>query len=127
MKVQVKVTPKIFIEAVGEKHTDVFEQAATMQEVFGAANKCGKCGCDDLRFIVRDDKEDNKYYELHCQNHKCRARLSFGQNKGAKEGTLYPRRTENKKKSIMGGKLETGDYLPDGGWLRWNKDKQVSE
>jgi hypothetical protein len=127
MKIQVRVNSKVFIEATGDTQTAIFEQAASLQEVFGAFDKCGKCDCEDLRFVVREDKEKNKYYELHCQAHQCRARLSFGQNKGDKLGAMYPRRQETKKQSVMGGKLQAGDWLPDDGWIRWNKGKQESE
>lgn len=125
MKVQVRVSPKVFIEGVGDTETDVFAQISSLQEVFGQFNKCGKCDCEDIRFVVREDSDENKYYELHCQNMKCRARLAFGQNK--KGGGLYPRRKETKNQSMMGGKLEPGDYLPNNGWIRWNKQKQCNE
>lgn len=125
LKAQVKITPKVFVEATGDTHVALFEQLASMQEVFGAFHMCGKCNGDELRFVVRTDKDDNKYYELHCQN--CFARLVFGANKGDKLGCLYPKRKENAKQSIMGGKLGAGAWLPDKGWLRWNKDKQESE
>jgi len=124
MKATIKVSPRVIIEAEGNTHTEVFEQAASMQEVFGVG-KCDKCKCEDLRFVVRTDDEENKYYELHCQNWKCRARLSFGQNKTG--GTLYPRRKETKKQSIMGGSVEANGWLPDNGWIRWNKEKNCSE
>lgn len=124
MKVQIKVSPRVFVEAVGDTHTAMFEQAAALQEVFACFDEqCGKCGSNDTRLVVRQDDESNKYYELHCK--KCYARLSFGQNKEG--GSLYPRRKETKKQSVMGGKLEAGAYLPDKGWIRWNKDKQESE
>ncbi len=113
MKVQVKVSPKVLVEADGETQTDVFQQLAALQEVFGRFDKCGKCGGTDLRFIVREDKDENKYHEIHCQNPECRARLAFGQNK--KGGGLFPKRKDG------------DNYLPDGGWLRWNKKKGVSE
>jgi hypothetical protein len=73
--------------------------------------------------VVREDTKKRKYFELHCQ--KCYARLSFGQN--IEGGTLYPRRKETEKQSVMRGKLKAGEYLPDQGWIRWNKDKQESE
>ncbi len=125
MKVQIKAAPRVFIEATGETHTALFEQAAALQEVFAAYDKCGRCNSENLRFVVRMDNEQNKYYELHCQAQGCRSRLSFGQNKEG--GTLYPRRKETKKKAVMGGKLEAGAWLPHNGWIKWNKDKQESE
>lgn len=125
MKVQIKVAPRVFVEATGDTHTVIFEQAAALQEVFGAYDKCVRCGGTELRFVVREDTEKNKYYELHCQAQGCRARLSFGQNKEG--GTLYPRRKETKNQTVMGGKLEAGAWLPRDGWITWNKDKQESE
>lgn len=127
-----KVTPDIFVVGEGETQTDVFEQLASLQEVFGAVEKCGVCGCSNVRLVVRK-VDGNSFYEAHCQNggtkekqwkDACRARLSFGQNKDDKKGMLYPRDKENKKKTVMKGKLKPGDYLPNGGWLRWNKDRE---
>lgn len=125
MKVQIKVSPKVFIEATGDTHTAIFENAAELQEVFGTYDKCRKCNGTDLRFVVREDSKQNKYYELHCQNFKCRARLAFGQSKVGHK--LYPKRKENEKQSMMDGQLKEGDYLPDGGWLKWDKEKGKSE
>lgn len=124
MKIQVKVTPKVLIEAEGNTHTELFAQIAELQEIFGQG-KCGKCECEDLRFVVRE-VDGNSFYELRCQNPKCRAVLSFGQNKdGAKKGNLFPHIKENKKGTIMG--LEPGTYLPNGGWLRYDAKTQKKE
>jgi len=124
MKVQIRVAPRVFVEATGETHIAVFEQMEGLQEVFSCFNKCGKCQSENLKFVKRT-QDKHTYYELHCR--KCYARLSFGQNDGDKTGSIYPRRKETKKQSVMGGKLEPNDYLPDDGWIRWNKDKQESE
>jgi hypothetical protein len=125
MKVIINISNKVAIEAEGATHKDIFEQIASLQEAFGAYDKCGKCGCDNLRFIVRTDEESNSYYELQCL--KCYAKLSFGQNKGDKNGNLYPRRFENKKKSVMKGNIEAGAKLPSDGWLKYNKEKDCLE
>ena len=90
MKVQIKVSPKVFIEATGDTHTAIFENAAALQEVFGTYDTCKKCNGTDLRFVVREDSKKNKYYELHCQNFKCREKLAFGQSKEGNK--LYPKR-----------------------------------
>ena len=124
MKVQLKINPSVFIQAEGKDHIEIFEQIEGLQEVFACYDKCGKCGSERLRFVKRVQGK-HTYYELHCQ--KCYARLSFGQNDEPKKGSLYPRRKETEKKSVMGGKLEPGERLPDNGWIRWNKDKQESE
>ena len=116
MQVQVAVSQNVSIMAQGESQADVFEQVAAMQEVVGPG-ECGKCKGTDLRFVVRE-VDGNKFFELRCLNPKCRAILSYGQNKGDKKGSLFPHIKENSKTSIMG--LEPGTYLPDGGWLRYD-------
>lgn len=124
MKVQLKVNSRVFIQAEGKDHVELFEQIEGLQEVFMAYDKCGKCGSEEIRFVKRTQGK-HVYYELHCQ--KCYARFSFGQNDEPKKGSLFPHTKEDKKKSKMGGKLEPGDKLPNNGWLRWNKDKQETE
>ena len=88
---------------------DGFSQLATFQEVFGET-MCGKCGSENLKFVVREN-EGNEYYELRCAD--CHARLAFGAHK--KGGGLFPRRKD-----------ADGNWLPDNGWTKWNpKTKSV--
>ena len=88
---------------------DLFAQLASFEEVFGET-ACGKCGSENLRFVVREN-DGNEYYELRCND--CGAKLAFGVNK--KGGGLFPRR-----------KNQDGEWLPDKGWTKWNsKTKQV--
>ena len=101
------------IEVEGEKQKDVFGELARAQEVFQHP-LCGKCKGEEIRFVVRHDKEDNDYYEMHCQNIRCRARLAFGQHKT--NGTLFPRRKDKE-----------GEWLPDNGWMRFNKETGKEE
>ena len=54
---------------------------------FTSEEKCGLCGSNNLRFVVRN-VEGNDYYELRCVD--CGALLAFGQHK--KGGTLFPKR-----------------------------------
>jgi len=96
----------ITLEAEGTTHKEVFKELSDLQEVFDHKN-CGKCDGDNLRFIVRN-VEDNDFFELHCANRNCRARLSFGQHK--KGGSLFP-----KRKDAEGG------WLNNNGWLVYNK------
>lgn len=90
----------------GEGQRQVWEQLADFQEVFEEA-VCGKCGSENLRFVVRD-VEDNKYYELRCLERNCNSRLSFGCNKNGK--SLFPKRKD-----------DTGKYKGDNGWTKWDK------
>lgn len=95
------------IEGSGEK--ELFKEIGKVQETFG--NKaCGACKGTDLRYVVRA-VDDNEYYEIHCQNIACRAKLAYGQHK--KGGTLFPKRKDSDDK-----------YLPNGGWVKWEGNKE---
>ena len=103
MKVTFK-TGKFTIEAEGST-TDIFEQLAAFDSVFGnCVNKAN--GSDNIGFRVRDDKDGNKYYEMYDKDefHV----LKFGKTK--KDGSLFPRRKD----------LETGKWYADGGWVKYD-------
>jgi len=89
---------------------DLFGQLSNFQEVFGQ-HSCGKCNSDDLRYVVREN-DSNEYHEIRCNG--CSARLSFGVNK--KGGGLFPKRKD-----------ADGNWLPDGGWVKWNSKTQTIE
>jgi hypothetical protein len=108
MKFTYKVNDRLDVCFDSDVHTDAFETLMGVQEVFGIS-ECGCCKSKDLRYSVRTDKDDNKYYDLKCQNISCRAVLSFGQKKKPK-GALYPRRKKTD---------ESKEYLPNGGWVKW--------
>lgn len=115
MQVAYKVSDRLSLtfEAAGQK--EVFTNLSQLSEIFGI-NKCGACGKDQIRHVVRHATKGNKkfdFYELHCQNPQCRARLSFGQH--AENGTLFPKRKD-------------GDtYLPNNGWIKFNKEAEDNE
>ena len=97
---------KISVELEGDTQKDLFAQLSAFQEVFDES-ACGKCGSTNLRFVTRE-VDGNSYYEIRCLD--CGARLEFGQG-----GGLFPRR-----------KSKEGEWLPDGGWVKWNsKTKSV--
>jgi len=123
MKVEFKANDKVTLVAEGESQLEVFENLASMQEVF-AEEKCGKCSSDRLSFKVRKVPDGKKFFyypELVCQ--KCYAKLTYGQS----DAGLFPIRYERKEKEYV--KDANGKNIPLGtnGWIKWNKEKGVSE
>lgn len=100
---------KVCIE--GESQRDVFEAISSFQEVF-EEDTCGKCGSQDIKYVTRN-VDDNIYYELRCNNAGCRAKMAFGANK--KGGSLFPKRKDGE------------NWLPDGGWVKWNAKTNKNE
>lgn len=115
MRVRVRVGNSV-IEAEGENHADLWEQLATLQEAF-STEPCGKCGTEDVRYVARENADGDKFYELHCTNRNCRAKLRMSQRK--KGGNLYPRRKAGANDSSG---LDEGAWLPDNGWMRWDRE-----
>jgi len=87
---------------------DIFRDMATFQEIF-THNRC-KCCDSPAKFVVRE-VDGNDFYEMHCTNLQCRARLAFGQHK--KGDTLFPRLRD-----------DDGKYLKFGGWTKWEGGKE---
>ena len=77
MKVTYKASDKLSFELEGAGQKEIFKELALIQEIF-SEEKCGLCGKNNLRFIVRN-VEGNDYYELRCND--CGAVLAFGQHK----------------------------------------------
>ena len=109
MKANFKVN-KLNVEFEADSIREIWKQLSTFQEVFGETT-CGKCGSEDLRFVVREN-DGNEYYELRCLD--CGAKLSFGAMK--KGGGLFPRRKD-----------ADGNWLPDRGWQKWNPKTKKME
>ena len=110
MKLSYKPRPNLLVEFEASDQKDLFEQMAGLQEIL-KQDKCGKCKSENLVFIVREI-DDNKFYELKCKD--CNAILGFGSHK--KGGTLFPQRKDKE-----------GEWLPDNGWTKWNKETQQRE
>lgn len=94
---------------------EMFEKVSSLNEVFGIT-KCDACESENIRYVTRTatkGKKEFKFHELHCQNIKCRARLSFGQH--ATGNTLFPKRKD-----------ADGNYLSNNGWVKYDpsKDKE---
>ena len=103
MKATFQVNPKLSLELEGKDQKDLFKELAKSQEIF-SLDTCGLCGCKNIRYVVRN-VEDNDFYELVCQDVKCRAKLAFGQHK--KGNTMFPKLKDEK------------GYLPNRGWTKY--------
>ena len=100
---------RLSVELEGDSQRDIFQEIARFQEVF-EETVCGKCGSDNIRFVVRN-VDDNLYYELRCAD--CGAKLSFGSHK--KGGGLFPKRKDG------------DNWWPDRGWVKWNPKTEKNE
>jgi hypothetical protein len=111
------------IKVEGEDQADLFKAMASAYEVFDE-QKCGLCGCEKIRMVVRKNKDEDDFYEYQCQgvnaNGQCRAYLSLGQNK--KGGGLFPIRVLDEK-----GKPDraTGKYGKHNGWTKYRGEPKV--
>ena len=108
---------RLTAEFEAENQSELWRQVASFQEVFESALICRKGGKEssDIRFIVRQDAEENEYFEARVVSGPLAGtKKAFGQNK--KGGGLFPR---NKDKD--------GNWLPDGGWVKWNKETEKEE
>ena len=106
--VQVKVTQSTIITVEGETRKEIVHELGLLSDIF--CNKlCGKCGGASLKFVSRKDAEENWYYEITCENSKCRYVLPIHQNKKP-VGGMYVER---------GKKDESGTWRPhhNSGWM----------
>lgn len=112
-------TPLLTVELDGATQTELFQNIATVQEVF-AEPCCGKCKDEKIQFRVRNVRGDD-YYEMVCLN--CGATLSFGQSK-QKKGFLFPIR-----KLTAEGKPSRKEGVYDNvgrGWTKYHGDKALN-
>jgi hypothetical protein len=100
------------LDVESETSKGLFKGIAECQATF-EDTKCGACGDTNIRYVHRT-VEDNEFYEVHCTNIKCKAKLMYGHKKDGK--TMYPKRYEVDAKGKA--KVENGKtvYLPNNGW-----------
>ena len=112
MKLRFQTKSRIWIEFEANDCKDAVRQLSKIQNVF-EEHQCGACGCTNLLF-KHAENQGYHFYELHCQNADCRAKLNFGQRKEDQE--LFPRRKDEK-----------GKYLPNRGWVVRSNDSENQE
>lgn len=102
---------QITFEVEGESQKAIFEQIASIQEVFDAEHQCGMCKSPHIRFMVRTVTKGTKtydFYHLACQ--ACHARFDFGQS--TEGGALFPKRKD-----------KDGNWIPNNGWTKYNSGR----
>lgn len=111
-----EVKKGLSFEVEGKEQKDVFEQLASIQEVFGS-EICELCKKGNLQFVVRN-VEDNNFYEIKCKD--CGGKLALSQNK--KGGSLYPVR---KLKNGLPSKVDDeGPFdFTTNGWHKYDRNK----
>ena len=100
--------PKFEFEAGSPK--EIFEKLALLDAIF-TESKCGACGSSDIIYVNRP-VDNGSYLELRCN--KCRAQLSFGQNKDGK--SIFKKNWDKEAKRAM----------PNGGWFIYQAGNQSS-
>lgn len=125
MRVEVKISPSTIIVAEADSQLELFQQLASLTEVFGEA-KCNKCG-GTYKYRVRtvqDGKKEYVYPELVCNNRDCRAKLAFGQTN---DGALFPKRFQQEDGEHVldenGRKVVKGAW----GWASYNRETGKEE
>lgn len=120
MEALVRINDQITIKCASESVDELFKQIALTQETF-EDSKCGACNGKDIRYVVRT-AEGYEFYEMHCKNSSCRARLSFGHSKEDKK--LYAKRCETEIAGKNKGKAKRDAngkaiWLTGNGWTKY--------
>ncbi len=87
--------------------SNAFEAVAEIQEVFEEP-RCGRCGCDQIRFDVREFN-GNTHYKIICM--QCRGQLDVSQRKD--------------KKIFIKRKDKDGRIYPMHGWYVWDEQTRT--
>ena len=106
---------RLTVEFEADSEAEIFRQIASFQEVFESALTCRKDGktSQDVHFVVRQDADENEYFEARVvAGPLVGVKKAFGQKKKPK-GKLFPRKKD-----------QNDNWLPDNGWVRWDKDQQ---
>ncbi len=124
MKANIKVSPTTIVEVEGADIKELFRKRAEAEEVMGEKG-CGLCEDTAIRYVVREvttKKGAFSYFEAHCQNPGCRARLSYGQGKDMK--SLFPKRRLGKNGEPD---MENGTFGQHNGWSKFKGEPDDKE
>ncbi len=129
MELQKKINKSVIVKVEGDQTKDVFKDMAAAEEVFGEVAS-GLCGCENIRMVVRKNKDEEDFYEYQCQGReegrRCGAYLALGQNK--KGGGLFPiRALIDTTGGPEHGKpdRERGKFGPHNGWSRYRGEPKA--
>jgi hypothetical protein len=122
MKIIYKINEGVSLELDAPKLQDAIKIMTEIREAIGH-ERCGKCQNEET-YPRHRTAENNDFFEIHCP--KCFAVLPLGTSK--ENQMLYKKRmqTDSKGKSTKdaNGKAQ---YLPNNGWLKYNKETKTME
>lgn len=121
LKAIYKVRDDLSFEVEGKEQKDIFAQLSQLQDVFGT-RACGLCKSANIVFVVRQNADEDEFYEIKCKD--CGGKLALSQNK--KGGTLYSVRKLNTETGLPAKVDDKGPFKFDTqGWHKWDKDKHA--
>ena len=126
IKATVKANENLSFEVSADTEPELFRQVARVHEGF-AVKKCGKCGCEDVKFVVRAASKKSKWMEVVCQDFNCRAKLVYSSTED--QTMVYPKtrwtHLSDAQKEERKDEQEYADshagFLPNGGFYIWKK------
>jgi len=122
MKARLELYHGLSFEFESNKLQDILKEISNIETSIGW-ELCGKCKSNNTFPNYRQVGSDD-FYEIKCRD--CGAVLQLGTHKEGQ--TLYKKKmkTDAKGKAVKtdDGKAE---YLPDGGWLKWNPNTKSME
>lgn len=114
MEVSVKINGMLF-KLEGRDNKDIFTSLAQLHEVFGESS-CGLCNSTKIRPVHRINGKFH-FYEYHCENPGCRARLTMSQS----DDGLFPNRKldENNQPVNPRDGADKGRFGQHRGWYKF--------
>jgi len=126
---KIKATDDLWFDVSADSEPELFKSIARVQEVF-SVKKCGKCGCKEVKFVVRAAKKKSKWLEVCCQDLSCRAKLVYSTTEDG--NLIYPKKTWNmlseaqqkQRHAEKGYADKHGGFLPNDGWFVYQKGQE---
>ena len=116
---------RITVELEADSQAEMWKQLAEFQEVFEEDITYNGKTSDEVKYVVRQDTEENEYFEKHyagSDNELMYVKKAYGQMKKPK-GRLFPKR---KTKDADGNEAWIGK-MGNNCWVKYNKETGKEE